>query len=105
MLDHQGHCLQPGPHTATLTEEAKDVVRRMKSVGVHAIPICEFIRSRCGIAIFPLDVEAVSARTDGDITGEDTKQLEAEERVDFFYRGVGLIVDQGRLLYADETTI
>jgi hypothetical protein len=72
-----------------LPEEAADVVRKMKSVGITSIPICEFIRSKYEMAILPIDVEAISATVDFDRTQEDTEQLEAEagergERVDFF---------------------
>jgi hypothetical protein len=61
----------------------------MKSVGIHPIPICEFIRGHYGIEILPVDVEAVSATIDRHSTIQDTEQLEVEilardEKVVFF---------------------
>jgi hypothetical protein len=65
------------------------IVRRMKSVDIHPIPICEFIRGRYGISIFPVDVEAVAATIDSDSRLQDIEHLKAEtlergERIDFF---------------------
>jgi hypothetical protein len=79
-LEHQGHILQPRPNAIPLTEEVMNVVRRMKSVGIHQIPICEFIRGQYGFEILPVDVEAVSAHLDADATLQDTERLEAEAR-------------------------
>ena len=61
----------------------------MKSLGIHLIPICEFIRGRHGISIFPVDGQADTVTIDSDSTLQDTEQLETEalergERVDFF---------------------
>jgi hypothetical protein len=88
-LEHEGHISQPPRHTTTLTDDTVDVVRWMKSVGIHSIPICEFIRGRYGISILPIDVKAVIVTIDSDSTLQDTEKLEAEaleygERVNFF---------------------
>jgi hypothetical protein len=71
-LEHKDHILQPGPQAITLTGEVTDVVRRMKSVDIHRIPICEFVRGQYGVEILPADIEAVSANTDTDATLQDT---------------------------------
>jgi hypothetical protein len=81
------------------------VVRLMKSVSIHPIPICEFIRGRYEISILPIDVEEVTATIDSDSTLQDAGQLEARAwrvvKGSIFYGRVGAIVGQGRLFYTD----
>jgi hypothetical protein len=45
-----------------------NIVRRMKSVDIHPIPICEFARGQYAVEILPVDVGAVSANIDTDAT-------------------------------------
>jgi hypothetical protein len=61
----------------------------MKGVGISAIPICEFLRGKYGIAIMPVDVDSVSPDFDEASTMQETDELrgvisERNEAITFF---------------------
>ena len=58
-----------------MSEEAQDLVRKMKKIGIKNSQICEFIQIEKGISITPLDVSSITANLNPAFTQTQTFDL------------------------------